>query len=155
MQETPTLNAHNKAEYPPMHTTEHILNKTMVNMFGCERSKNAHIERKKSKCDYHLTSAPTEEQIREIEARVNAVIDAHVDITIEFVDRTNVPPDVDLSKLPQDASQTLRLVRVGDYDVCVCIGAHVQNTREIAPFKIISADWKDGIWRVRFKLLEK
>ena len=42
-----TLNAHNKAEYPPMHTCEHILNQTMVRMFGCERSRNAHIERKK------------------------------------------------------------------------------------------------------------
>ena len=64
--ETPILNDHNKAEYPPMHTVEHILNQTMVRMFGCERSRNAHIERKKSKCDYTLPCAPTEEQIAEI-----------------------------------------------------------------------------------------
>ena len=44
MTDTPVLNAHHKSEYPPMHTAEHILNKTMVDMFGCERSKNAHIE---------------------------------------------------------------------------------------------------------------
>ena len=62
----PQLNAHNKAEFPPMHTAEHILNGTMVKMFGCPRSRNAHIERKKSKADYELTEAPTEEQIREI-----------------------------------------------------------------------------------------
>ena len=61
--ETPQLNDHNKTEYPPMHTVEHILNQTMVRMFGCERSRNAHIERKKSKCDYTLPCAPTEEQI--------------------------------------------------------------------------------------------
>lgn len=149
------LNAHNKDEYPPMHTTEHILNRTMVNMFGCERSKNAHIERKKSKCDYHLSACPTEAQVAEIEKRVNAVIDSHVDITIEFVDRDNIPEEVDLSKLPGEASETLRLVRVGNYDVCACIGTHVRNTSEIAPFKIISSDWQDGVWRVRFKLLEK
>ena len=29
------LNSHNKAEYPTMHTAEHMLNKTMVRMFGC------------------------------------------------------------------------------------------------------------------------
>ncbi len=149
------LNEHNKAEYPPMHTTEHILNRTMVNMFGCERSKNAHIERKKSKCDYHLSCAPTPEQMAEIERKVNEVIDSHVDVTVEFVDRDHIPADVDLSKLPQDASQTLRLVRIGTYDVCACIGAHVQNTREIAPFKIISSDWNNGVWRVRFKLLDQ
>lgn len=32
----------------PMHTAEHLLNRTMVNKFRCERSRNAHIERKKS-----------------------------------------------------------------------------------------------------------
>lgn len=137
-----------------MHTAEHILNRTMVNMFGCERSKNAHIERKKSKCDYHLAACPDASQVAEIERRVNEVIDSHVDISIEYVDRNHIPADVDLSKLPGDASETLRLVRVGSYDVCACIGTHVQNTREIAPFKIISSDWNDGVWRVRFKLLE-
>ncbi len=155
MAETPILNAHNKDEYPPMHTAEHILNRTMVNMFGCERSKNAHIERKKSKCDYHLAAQPSEEQIAEIERRVNDVIASQVDVTIEFVSRDQVPGDVDLTKLPEDASQTLRLVRVGQYDVCACIGTHVKNTREIAPFKILSSDWNDGVWRVRFKLLEQ
>ena len=58
--EEPILNAHNKAEYEPAHTAEHILNRTMVNMFGCPRSRNAHVERKKSKCDYILDTCPTE-----------------------------------------------------------------------------------------------
>lgn len=150
----PILNEHNKQEYPPMHTAEHILNATMVKMFGCPRSRNAHIERKKSKCDYLLASAPTEAQVMEIEARVNEVINQHLDVTIEFVDRHHVPAKVDLSKLPQDASETLRLVRIGDYDVCACVGAHVQNTAEIAPFKIISHDFNEGTWRLRFKLCE-
>ena len=122
MADAPVLNEHNKNEYPPMHSAEHILNRTMVNMFGCERSKNAHIERKKSKCDYHLSQAPTQEQIEEIERRVNQVIASHQDVTVEFVDRAHLPADVDLSKLPENASETLRLVRIGDYDVCACIG---------------------------------
>ena len=43
MEQEIQLNEHNKQEYPPMHTAEHILNQTMVRMFGCPRSKNAHI----------------------------------------------------------------------------------------------------------------
>lgn len=154
MEQEITLNEHNKQEYPPMHTAEHILNATMVKLFGCPRSRNAHIERKKSKCDYQLASVPTEAQIMEIEARVNEVIGRNLDVTVEFVDRDHVPPEVDLSKLPEDASETLRLVRIGDYDVCACVGTHVQNTSEIAPFKIISHDFNEGTWRVRFKLQE-
>ena len=69
--EEPILNSHNKEEYPPMHTAEHILNGTMVRLFGCPRSRNAHIERKKSKCDYLLETCPTEEQVAEIERIVH------------------------------------------------------------------------------------
>ncbi len=151
--EIPQLNDHNKAEYPPMHTVEHILNQTMIRMFGCERSCNAHIERKKSKCDYTLLQEPIAEQIAEIENRVNEVIKQNLPITIEFVSRENVPAEVDLNKLPADASATLRIVRVGDYDTCACIGTHVSNTCEIGTFKIISHTWENGTMRLRFKLL--
>ena len=72
--EEPVLNAHNKAEWEPAHTAEHILNQTMVRMFGCPRSRNAHVERKKSKCDYILASCPTDGQVAAIEAKVNEVI---------------------------------------------------------------------------------
>ena len=68
------LNNHDKKEYPPMHTAEHILNATMVQLFGCSRSFNAHIERKKSKCDYHLNQELTQEDISTIENQVNKII---------------------------------------------------------------------------------
>ena len=150
--EEPILNAHNKEEYPPMHTAEHILNGTMVRMFGCTRSRNAHIERKKSKCDYLLDSCPTDEQVAQLEAAVNEVIGRGLDVTIEFMPREQAAGIVDLSKLPEDASETLRIVCVGDYDACACIGAHVQNTSEIGTFKILSHDYEDGRWRVRWKV---
>ncbi len=139
-----------------MHTAEHILNQTMVRMFGCPRSRNAHIEKKKSKCDYQLAACPTEEQVQEIGRRVNEVIQRNLDVTYEFVRRDEVPPEVDLGKLPDDASETLRLVRIGDYDLCACVGTHVANTAEIGQFKIISHDWNEetGTWRMRFKLVE-
>ena len=150
--EEPILNAHNKEEYPPMHTTEHILNGTMVRLFGCPRSRNAHIERKKSKCDYLLDACPTEEEVARIEAAVNEVIGRYLDVTVEFMPRSEAAALVDLSKLPEDASETLRIVRVGDYDACACIGAHVKNTAEIGTFKILSHDFADGRWRVRWKV---
>ena len=152
--EGPVLNAHNKEEYPPMHTAEHILNGTMVRLFGCPRSRNAHIERKKSKCDYLLDACPTDEQVARIEAAVNEVIGRHLDVTIEYMSREQASALVDLSKLPEDASETLRIVRVGDYDACACIGTHVKNTAEIGTFKILSHDYADGRWRVRWKVIE-
>ena len=148
------LNEHNKQEYPPMHTAEHILNQTMVRMFGCPRSKNAHIEKKKSKCDYELLEAPTAEMMMEVERRINEVIDQHLPISIEFMSKSEAEQLVDLSKLPDEASETLRIVRIGDYDACACIGTHVNNTSEIGHFKILTYDYTEGRLRLRFKLTE-
>ena len=148
----PVINAHNKEEYPPMHTAEHILNATMVRLFGCPRSRNAHIERKKSKCDYLLPEAPTDEQVTLIESTVNEVIGRNLEVTVEYLSHEEAAGIVDLSKLPEGVSETLRIVRVGDYDACACVGAHVRNTSEIGTFKILSHDFENGRWRVRWKV---
>ena len=146
------LNAHHKAEFPPMHTAEHLLNQTMVRMFGCERSRNAHIERKKSKINYTLTSEPTAEQIVEIERIMNDLIQQDLPVIYDFVTRDQIPVGVTLDKLPEDASETLRIVRIGDYDVCACIGSHVKSTAEIVSFHINSTSWNDGVFRIVFKV---
>lgn len=143
--EEPQLNAHNKSEYEPAHTAEHILNQTMVRMFGCERSRNSHVERKKSKLNYELPVCPTPEQVQAIEDKVNEVIAADMEVTMEFVQRYNIPSEVSLAKLPEDASETLRLVRVGDYDVCACIGSHVARTSECGHFRISSTSWTPNV----------
>ena len=152
--DVPVLNAHNKQEYPPAHTAEHILNATMVKMFGCPRSRNAHVEKKKSKCDYILDVEPTADQVVQIEDKVNEVISCNLDVTAGFMSREEAAEIVDLSKLPEDASDTLRIVRIGDYDACACIGAHVKNTREIGTFKVISHSFENGIWRLRWKVIQ-
>ena len=152
MEQEPVLNEHNKQEYEPAHTAEHLLNQTMIRMFGCERSRNAHIERKKSKINYNLTTCPTSEQVTEIERRMNELIAEDLPVTFEFVTRDNIPEGVVLDKLPEDASETLRIVRIGDYDICACIGNHVKTTKEIGAFKITSTSYNDGSFRIVYKV---
>ena len=152
MEQETLLNEHNKQEYPPMHTCEHIVNRTMVNIFGCGRAVSAHIERKKSKLDFALPKAPSAEDIENIEKTVNEVIARHLPVTTEFITQEEAVGRFDLKRLPDNASDTVRIVRVGDYDECLCIGQHVTNTSEIGTFRIISSDYNDGIFRIRFKL---
>lgn len=152
MEQEPILNEHNKQEHEPAHTAEHLLNQTMIRMFGCERSRNAHIERKKSKINYNLVSCPTPEQVDEIERRMNELIAEDLPVTFEFVTRDNIPEGVVLDKLPEDASETLRIVRIGDYDICACIGSHVKSTKEIGTFKITSTSFNDGSFRIVYKV---
>jgi alanyl-tRNA synthetase len=137
---------------PRMHTAEHILNQTMVRKFNCGRAFISHIEKKKSKCDYRISRALSTEDISEIENAVNSIIESNVDVTEGFVTKQEASLFLDLSKLPADAPDSIRVIRVGDYDACACIGPHVKNTSEIGKFKIISSDFNDGIVRLRFKL---
>lgn len=137
-----------------MHTCEHIVNQTMIRLFGCGRSVSAHIERKKSKLDYRLEQRPAEDDVKRLEEAVNEVIQSHLPVTTEFISQQEAEGRFDLNRLPDDASSTVRVVKVGDYDECLCIGKHVANTSEIGVFKIISHDWneEDKRWRIRFKL---
>jgi misacylated tRNA(Ala) deacylase len=137
-----------------MHSAEHILNQTMVRMFGCQRSLNSHIERKKSKCDYFLDVAPTFEQVTEIERKVNEIIDQHLPVSERMVLLEEAAELADLRKLPDGTQGSIRLVFIGDYDVCACIGPHVSNTEEIGHLRILNNEFEEGRWRMRFKLEE-
>jgi len=139
---------------PGMHTAEHILNQTMVRMFGCPRSMNTHIERKKSKCDYLLAEEPGAEKMTEVEKMVNEVIDRHLPVTVHLMEKEEAAKIVEMTKLPENVGDTLRIVRVGDYDACACVGSHVENTVQIGHFKLLNCDYTPGRLRVRFKLVE-
>ena len=149
------LNEHNKEEFPPAHTAEHLLNRTMVNMFGCERSRNAHIERKKSKISYILKQKPDRKQEQEIERRMKELIAADLPVTYEFVKYCDLPEDVSVDRLPDNVSDTIRLVRIGDYDVCPCIGKHVNSTAQIGKFEMLGTNWDEEkrSFRIRFKVV--
>ena len=111
------------------------------------------MDHTKTKLELPLPQAPTDEEITHIETTVNEVIARHQPITTEFITQQEARERFDLKRLPEGASDTVRIVKVGDYDECLCIGLHVANTSEIGMFKIISHDYKDGIFRMRFKLL--
>jgi Ser-tRNA(Ala) deacylase AlaX len=155
MAEDYILNEHNKEEFPPAHSAEHLLNQTMIRLFGCERSYNAHIERKKSKMSFRLDHKPSRQEEKEIERRMNELIEEDLPVTFEFVTRDNLPEGIDPSRLPEDVSDTIRLVRIGDYDVCPCIGKHVRSTSQIGRFEMLGTNWDEHerSFRVRFKIV--
>ena len=160
------LNEHNKEEFPPAHTAEHLLNQTMIRIFGCERSYNAQIERKKSKMSFYLDHKPSRQEEKEIERRMQEAIDEDMPVTFEFITRDELEERlqdggleaesaISLDRLPDDASETIRLVRIGDYDVCPCIGKHVRSTSQIGRFEMLGTNWEEHerSFRVRFKIV--
>ena len=150
------LNPHNKEEFPPAHTAEHLLNQTMVRLFGCERSRNAHIERKKSKMTFIVDHKPDKKEEKLIAERMNELIADDLPVTYEYVTRDQLPDEISADRLPDDASDTIRLVRIGDYDVCPCIGKHVRSTSQIGRFELLGTNWDElaHSFRMRFKVVQ-
>jgi len=137
---------------PRMHSAEHIVNQTMIRMFHSGRCFSAHIEKRKSKLDYHFDRPLSDEEVRELENRVNEIIVADMPVTEEFMPRTEAENHFSLERLPEDAGEILRIIRIGDYDACPCIGPHVRSTGEIGRFRVVSASFEGGVLRIRYKL---
>jgi misacylated tRNA(Ala) deacylase len=146
------LNENPKNYDPRMHSAEHILNQTMVRMFNCGRAFSAHIEKKKSKCDYRFDRALTDDETAEIERRVNEVIGKNLPIAETLLDRNEAATRFNLGRLPEEAGSTIRVITIGDYDACPCSGTHAASTIEIGVFQIASSDHANGVLRIRFKL---
>ncbi len=138
---------------PRMHTAEHILNGTMVKMFNKGRAFRSHVEKKKSKCDYkNFDRNLTDEEIREIENKVNDVIAQNLEVTENFIPFDEAKKEFNLERLPEGDYKELRIIKVGNYDACPCIGEHVSNTSEIGKFSITSSNFNGEVLRIRFRL---
>lgn len=135
-----------------MHSAEHIFIQTMVRMFNCGRAFSSHIEKKKSKCDFHLGRNITPEEVEQINRRVNEVIQADLPVRESFMGRDEAMRRFNLSRLPEEAGETIRIITIGDYDSCPCSGEHAASTKEIGDFRIVSSDYADGVLRVRFTI---
>ena len=120
-----------KDYFEPMHSAEHLINGAIARTLGCGRAFSTHIEKKKSKCDFA----------------------SHADVRDEILTAAEAAARYNLSRLPEGAT-TVRIVHIGDFDSCPCIGAHVSNTAEIPPVRLISSDCADGVLRVRFKFVK-
>ena len=141
-----------KEYYPPMHSAEHILNQTMVRMFKTERSFSNHIERRKSKCDYHFNRNLEEDELHNLQNEINKTINLNLEITESLLNIEDAKTKFKLDGLPKNHEEEIRIIQIGDYDSCPCSGVHVSNTQEIGQVKIVSSSFDNDVLRIRFKL---
>jgi Ser-tRNA(Ala) deacylase AlaX len=135
-----------------MHSAEHILNQTMDRRFKCGRCFSAHIEKKKSKCDYRFDRGLTQDEVAQIQTQVNDIIQQDLSVDETYITRVEAGHQYNTEKLPPDTGDNIRIIRIGDYDACPCIGPHVNSTGEIGTFRITTTSFDDGVLRIRYKL---
>ena len=148
---------------PRMHTAEHVLNRTMIRLFGCGRCFSSHLNAGKSKCDYRFFRPLSDAEGHALQDAVNTILWKNLPVVEQNVPRSEAEALVDLGKLPASVGpdDPIRIVTVGEYDICPCIGAHVANTADVGMFRLVSHEFKSaadggegGVLRIRFKLEE-
>lgn len=125
-----------------MHTAMHLL---------CSLIKGAAVTggsvgADRSRLDFNLPNPPPKE---EIEAGLNALIEADLPVTIEWVDESVLDSDPGLvrtmSVQPPRGMGRLRLMRIGDdatVDLQPCGGTHVSRTGEIGRISVAKIENK-------------
>jgi len=127
-----------------MHTAMHLLCSVIKGAAVTGGSVGAD----RSRLDFDLPSPPPKE---DIEAGLNALIDADYPVRIEWVDEAVLDSNPDLvrtmSVTPPRGAGRLRLMRVGDdktlVDLQPCGGTHVARTGEIGRISVVKVAIKE------------
>jgi Ser-tRNA(Ala) deacylase AlaX len=137
---------------PRMHTAEHLLNAAMVALLGFPRAFSAHLDGRKGKCDYRGDRIPSEGELRRIERWVNDAIAANLPVRCYELPKAEAAARFDLSRLPADAPDSVRIIEIEGKDAIPCSGRHAATTRELGAFSIVGASADGGRLRLRFTI---
>ena len=122
-----------------MHTACHLLSAVLPYPVT-----GGSIRRDSARLDFDMPASAADKD--EIAAKVNALIDAGLEVASQWIDDEAFAAREDLVRTlavaPPRGTGRVRLVRVADVDLQACGGTHVANTREIGPIVVSKVENK-------------
>ncbi|HVL88165.1 MAG TPA: alanyl-tRNA editing protein [Candidatus Thermoplasmatota archaeon] len=126
-----------------MHTSQHVVSGLAHHLFGA-RTVGNQVGRDHSRVDLHPVKLSNED-LSTLEAAANEAFRQGIPIRVyDEVRRAleeKLGPRVQWDRLPM-AVQKLRVIEIGDVDLCPCAGTHVENTREIGRIRVLRKEGK-------------
>lgn len=114
------------------HSGEHIVSGVVHSLYGYD-NVGFHMEEDYVTVDF--SGELTREQLDEVEERTNRYIYDNIEIECFFPSEYEIENLDYRSKL--DLKEGVRLVRIGEADLCACCAPHVKRTGEIGVVKIL------------------
>lgn len=135
----PTLGEHwcsvdfdSRFEKMQCHTAEHILCGIIHSLFGFD---NVGFHLGDDEVTFDVSGVLDREQLDRVEEMANEVVFSNIQVEAFFPPERRLPYIKYRSKL--DIAEGVRLVRIGEVDICACCAPHVSSTGEIGIIKIL------------------
>ncbi|UCE91218.1 MAG: alanyl-tRNA editing protein [Methanobacteriota archaeon] len=127
-----------------MHTAQHIISGVVYDSFRA-RTVGNQIYHDRSRIDFAPVTF-SDEMLAEVEAKCNEIFSRGTPVNISTISRDVLEREVDaqranLDLLPKSVRE-LRVVTIGDFDVCPCAGTHVRSLSEVGKLRITKRDRK-------------
>jgi len=140
-----------------MHTAQHVVSKVVLDEFDAQTAGNQiHVDR--SRIDFEPADF-VEEDVSLIEARSNAILDRDLAVQKTEMARdeaeARTPEGRGLLDLIPDHVDPLRMVGIGDFDLCPCGGTHVNRLSQVGRIRITNRESKGAeVERLEFVLTD-
>jgi alanyl-tRNA synthetase len=121
------------------HTATHLLHKALKDILGATvQQAGSLVAPDRLRFDYTSPAAPTDEQLRSIEATVNERIRENLEVTKRVLPIAEAKQSGAVAMFGEKYGDVVRIVSAGDYSREFCGGCHVTRTGDIGIFKIVS-----------------
>lgn len=134
-----------------LHTATHLLHAALRKVLGEEvEQRGSNITAERLRFDFNFGRKMTPEEIAQVEAIVNAAIDAKLDIDCREMTVEEAQAEGALGLFTSKYGERVRVYSVPGVSKEICSGPHVQNTGELKHFKITKEQASSaGIRRIR------
>ena len=121
------------------HSSVHLLQAALRKVLGDHvEQAGSYVDKDRARFDFNHYSAVTPEELKAVEAEVNACIFASIPVETVETDIESARAAGAMALFGEKYGKTVRMVKMGDYSVELCGGTHADNTANLGLFRIIS-----------------